>query len=70
MMILAEGVSEPKEINKLWLYMLKDGPSPYYMIDQIDLGLVAFIEDNYVSEHHLDTALTVDWLRQNYIKED
>ncbi|KAH6672896.1 hypothetical protein B0J14DRAFT_563393 [Halenospora varia] len=69
MMILAEGVSGLKEINKLWPYMLKDGPSPCYMIDQIGLDPVAFIEDNYVSERHLDTALTVDWLRQNYIKQ-
>lgn len=30
---------------------------------------MAFIEDNYIEERHLQSALTVDWLRKNYIDQ-
>jgi hypothetical protein len=33
------------------------------------LDTVAFIEDNYIEERHLDSKLTVDWLRQNFIDQ-
>lgn len=68
--ILAEGVSEPKEIDKLWLNMFNSkNPGPCALMDQVGLDTVAFIEDNYVQERHLDTALTVDWLRYNYVAQ-
>lgn len=69
MMILAEGVSEPKEIDKLWLHMFQNAPGPCAQMDQVGLDTVAFIEDNYVKERHLDTSLTTDWLRYNYVNQ-
>ncbi|KAL2001164.1 hypothetical protein VTN02DRAFT_2147 [Thermoascus thermophilus] len=69
LLILSEGVSEPQEIDKLWEHMFKHGPPPCQLMDQIGLDTVAFIEDNYVAERHLDGSQTVDWLRENYIKE-
>ncbi|KAJ9295529.1 hypothetical protein DTO271G3_5985 [Paecilomyces variotii] len=67
--ILAEEVSEPAEIDKLWDHMFKKGPSPCHLMDQIGLDTVAFIEDNYIEERKLDPTLTVDFLREKYIKQ-
>lgn len=69
MTILAEGVSEPKEIDKIWLEMFHNGPGPCAFMDQVGLDTVAFIEDNYIDERHLSSELTVDWLRKNYIEQ-
>ncbi|RFU23880.1 hypothetical protein B7463_g12460, partial [Scytalidium lignicola] len=67
--ILADEVSEPAEIDKLWDQMFKNRLPPYKLIDQTNLDTVAFIEDNYIEERNLDGSLTVDWPRNNYIKE-
>lgn len=39
------------------------------MMDTVGLDTVAFIEDNYINERRLDGKKTVDWLRENYIKQ-
>jgi 3-hydroxyacyl-CoA dehydrogenase len=55
LLIMAEGVSEPKEIDKLFLTMFKDNPvGPCGMMDAVGLDTVAFIEDNYVQERNGD----------------
>ncbi|KAF7594644.1 hypothetical protein BBP40_008734 [Aspergillus hancockii] len=69
LMILAEGVSEPKEIDKLWVEMFTNAPGPCAMMDKVGLDTVASIEDNYVEERGLDPALTTRWLRHNYIEQ-
>lgn len=69
MTILAEGVSEPKEIDKIWVEMFKNANGPCAFMDQVGLDTVAFIEDHYIAERHLDSALTVDWLRKTYISQ-
>lgn len=69
MCILAEGVSEPKEIDKIWVEMFRNASGPCAFMDEVGLDTVAFIEDHYIEERHLDSALTVDWLRQNYISQ-
>jgi len=68
-MILAEEVSDPAEIDKLWSIMFKAQISPCRLMDQIGLDTVAFIEDNYIQERKLDGTLTVDWLRRNYVDQ-
>ena len=70
MMILAEDVSSAAEIDLLWenMFQLPTSLPPCKLMDQIGLDTVAFIEDNYVGERGLDTTLTVDWLREKYIK--
>ncbi|KAL1873682.1 hypothetical protein Plec18167_006199 [Paecilomyces lecythidis] len=67
--ILAEGVSEPGEVDKIWDHMFKNGTSPCRLMDQIGLDTVAFVENTYIEERKLDGSLTVDFLRENYIKE-
>jgi sugar lactone lactonase YvrE len=62
-------VSEPKEIDKLFMTMFKDNPNgPCGMMDAVGLDTVAFIEDNYVQERHLDPT-ACDWLRKNYVEQ-
>ncbi|KAH8195894.1 hypothetical protein TruAng_009940 [Truncatella angustata] len=69
MTILAEGVSDPEQIDKLWKHMFQTEVAPCGFMDKIGLDTVAFIEDNYIQERKLDGALTVDWLRENYISQ-
>ncbi|KAE8160016.1 hypothetical protein BDV40DRAFT_302671 [Aspergillus tamarii] len=67
--ILAEGVSDPEQIDTLWMEMFGGTAGPCSMMDAVGLDTVAFIEDNYIQERHLDSAHTVDWLRKNYVNE-
>ncbi|KAJ5815543.1 Dehydrogenase multihelical [Penicillium riverlandense] len=67
MHMLSEGVSDPNEIDGLWEHFFKNGPLPCQLMDEVGLDTVAFIEDNYVKERGLNSALTVDWLRKEYI---
>ncbi|KAK9775037.1 hypothetical protein SCAR479_08311 [Seiridium cardinale] len=69
MTILAEGVSDPEQIDMLWGKMFKAKVTPCALMDQVGLDTVAFIEDNYIRERKLDGQLTVDWLRENYISQ-
>jgi 3-hydroxyacyl-CoA dehydrogenase len=67
LLIMAEGVSEPKEIDKLFLTMFKDNPvGPCGMMDAVGLDTVAFIEDNYVQERNGDPT-SRDWLQKNFV---
>ncbi|KAJ9628495.1 hypothetical protein H2203_002394 [Taxawa tesnikishii (nom. ined.)] len=65
--IIAEDVSDPGQIDKLWCQMFAAKVAPCALMDQVGLDTVAFIEDNYVKERGLDTTSTVDFLRKNYI---
>ncbi|KAE8155328.1 hypothetical protein BDV25DRAFT_126014 [Aspergillus avenaceus] len=67
--ILAEGVSTPDEVDKLWSEVFTESFRPCSMMDQVGLDTVASIEDNYIIERRLDASLTVDWLRRNYIEQ-
>jgi 3-hydroxyacyl-CoA dehydrogenase/DNA-binding beta-propeller fold protein YncE len=67
LLIMAEGVSEPKEIDKLFMTMFKNNPvGPCGMMDAVGLDTVAFIEDNYVQERKLDSTAR-DWLQTNFV---
>jgi 3-hydroxyacyl-CoA dehydrogenase len=68
-MIMAEGVSDAQEIDMLWANMFKTDIGPCMMMDKVGLDTVAFIEDNYIRERGLDSKLTADWLRENYISQ-
>lgn len=70
MLILSEEVSSPKEIDVLFEQMFQTSSSmpPCRMMDQVGLDTVAFIEDHYIQERGLDSKMTVDWLRDNYIE--
>ncbi|KAK5651696.1 hypothetical protein OQA88_11762 [Cercophora sp. LCS_1] len=67
--ILAEGVSDASEIDKLWAHMFGASVTPCRLMDQVGLDTVAFIEDNYMRERNLSGEFTVDWLRDHYISQ-
>ncbi|KAL5043097.1 hypothetical protein BDW71DRAFT_130123 [Aspergillus fruticulosus] len=71
MLILAEDVSTPEEIDLLWtnMFQLPTSSPPCRLMDKIGLDTVAFIEDNYIQERGLDGKMTVDWLRKGYIDQ-
>lgn len=69
MMMLAEGVTEPPEIDLLFEHMFRAKILPCQLMDKIGLDTVAFIEDNYIQERNLDGTMTVDWLREQYLRQ-
>ncbi|KAL4747055.1 hypothetical protein BDW72DRAFT_209896 [Aspergillus terricola var. indicus] len=71
MLILAEDVSTPEEIDLLWtnMFQLPTSSPPCQLMDKIGLDTVAFIEDNYIQERGLDGSMTADWLRKRYIDQ-
>jgi 3-hydroxyacyl-CoA dehydrogenase len=69
LLILAEGVSEPEEIDRLFLTMFKDNPNgPCAVMDAVGLDTVAFIENNYVEERGIDSTAR-DWVIKNYVEK-
>jgi 3-hydroxyacyl-CoA dehydrogenase/sugar lactone lactonase YvrE len=67
LLIMAEGVSDPKEIDMLFKTMFNNNPvGPCGMMDAVGLDTVAFIEDNYVQERKLDPTAR-DWLQKNFV---
>lgn len=66
---MAEDVSDPAEIDKLWEHMFQARVLPCQLMDRIGLDTVAFIEDNYIQERGLDGTRTADFLRQTYISQ-
>ncbi|OAA73353.1 NAD(P)-binding domain protein [Cordyceps fumosorosea ARSEF 2679] len=66
--ILAEGVSTPEEVDKLWLEVWGGNKSgPVAMMDAVGLDTVSFIEQHYISERGLPNT-PVDFLK-TYIDE-
>ncbi|KAM7194186.1 NAD(P)-binding protein [Naviculisporaceae sp. PSN 640] len=70
LMIMAEGVSVPHEIDELWDEILvKPGVGPCKMMDNAGLDTIALIEDHYVEERGLDSSLTSDFLWREYVNK-
>ncbi|RYN43740.1 hypothetical protein AA0112_g257 [Alternaria arborescens] len=69
LLIMAEGVSEPEEIDRLFLTMFKNNPvGPCGMMDAVGLDTVAFIENNYVQERGGDPTAR-DWVQKNFVEK-
>lgn len=69
LLIMAEGVSEPEEIDRLFLTMFKENPvGPCGMMDAVGLDTVAFIENNYVEERGGDPTAR-DWVQKNFVEK-
>jgi 3-hydroxyacyl-CoA dehydrogenase len=70
MTVLAEGVSTPEEIDRLWSEMFSDpSTGPCAMMDEEGLEEVAETEDEYIRDSHLDSTFTSDYLRMKYIQD-
>ncbi|ROV94393.1 hypothetical protein VSDG_05973 [Cytospora chrysosperma] len=69
MMILAEEVSTPEQIDGMFSTMFHSAFGPCQMMDDVGLDTVAFIEKHYIVERGLPSENTVDWLQANYIDQ-
>ncbi|TEY77512.1 hypothetical protein BOTCAL_0054g00170 [Botryotinia calthae] len=71
LMILAEGVSTPGELDRVWVEMFGGGKGMGLcaMMDGVGLDTVAFIEEHYLKERRLPSDHTVDFLKKNYLEE-
>ncbi|KAH8690712.1 hypothetical protein BGW36DRAFT_401091 [Talaromyces proteolyticus] len=68
LMILAEGVTDPKEIDELFVELFGAKTGPCAAMDGVGLDTVALIEENYIKERGLP-SYPVDWLRKNYVSQ-
>ncbi|KAI9650425.1 hypothetical protein NHQ30_000439 [Ciborinia camelliae] len=71
LMILAEGVSTPEELDSVWVEMFGGGKGrgPCAGMDAVGLDTVALIEEHYVKERGLPSEHTVEFLKKNYLAE-
>ncbi|KAL2203235.1 hypothetical protein CC79DRAFT_1337882 [Sarocladium strictum] len=65
--ILAEEVATPEEIDGLWMEMFGSPQGPSFMMDNVGLDTVSFIEQHYVAERGLPNT-AVEFL-QKYIDQ-
>lgn len=68
LMILAEGVTGPEQIDELFVEMFGAKSGPCAMMDGVGLDTVALIEENYIKERGLP-SYPVEWLRNNYVSK-
>ncbi|KAK7756488.1 hypothetical protein SLS62_001322 [Diatrype stigma] len=67
--ILSEGVSDPEELDSVWIEMFGSNRSgPCAMMDAVGLDTVSLIEQHYVEERHLPAENTVGFLKK-YLDE-
>ncbi|KAJ6151610.1 Dehydrogenase multihelical [Penicillium chermesinum] len=67
--ILSDGVSDPHQMDLLWEHFFKNGPLPCQLMDEVGLDIIALIEDDYVKERSLNSKLSADWLRREFIEK-
>lgn len=66
LIVMAEGVAEPEEIDTLFKDWFHAEDGPCRMMDNVGLDTVYNIEKNYVQELGL-TSTHLEWLKANYI---
>jgi 3-hydroxyacyl-CoA dehydrogenase len=67
--ILAEGVSDADQLDRVFMEMFHSPAGPCAMMDSVGLDTVAFIEEHYMKERGLSGEKTVDFLKKNYIDQ-
>ncbi|RJE25563.1 3-hydroxyacyl-CoA dehydrogenase [Aspergillus sclerotialis] len=67
MMVLAEGVVNPEDIDTVFRLGFQTRLGPCEMMDQVGLHTVCDIEDHYLKERVYLPSYAVDFIRQNYV---
>ncbi|KAI4215914.1 MAG: hypothetical protein LQ351_001902 [Letrouitia transgressa] len=67
MMVLADEVGTPEEIDKLFRYSFSSQQAPCNMMDDVGLQTVCNIEDHYIKERGCLPRYPVDYIRRNYV---
>ncbi|KAK3951792.1 armadillo-type protein [Pseudoneurospora amorphoporcata] len=69
LMVLADGVASPKELDAVWTEMfIKNGSPPCTLMDSVGLDTVSLIEKHYIQERGLQDRGVLPFL-QKYIDE-
>ncbi|KAI4161795.1 MAG: hypothetical protein LQ342_004628 [Letrouitia transgressa] len=67
MMVLADEIGTPEEIDKLFRYSFSSQRAPCTMMDEVGLQTVCNIEDHYIKERGYLPRYPVDYIRQHYV---
>lgn len=67
MMVLADNVGTPEDIDKLFRYSVQSQAVPCDVMDNVGLETVYNIEDDYIAERKNIPAYSVEYVRKNYI---
>ncbi|KIL90178.1 hypothetical protein FAVG1_06917 [Fusarium avenaceum] len=65
LMVIAEGVSDPQTIDRVWMDMYQSPAGPCTMMG-VGLDTVEHIEENYVEKRDLPKNV-LEWLHENYV---
>lgn len=68
LMVMAEGVAAPEDIDSLFRSNFHSEFAPCEMMDRVGLDTVYNIEAHYVAERGLPT-LPLDWLKKEYLEK-
>lgn len=68
LIVLAEGVSTPEQLDHVWMEMFGGKAGPCAMMDAVGLDTVSFIEDHYVKERGLHEDRMLAFLK-SYIDQ-
>lgn len=69
LLVLAEGVAEPSEVDAMFKNCLGSAIGPCQLMDQVGLDTVYNIESHYVAERGID-ATPMEWLKANYLDKN
>ena len=69
MMLLAEGVASPEDIDTVFRLCLHTKLGPCETMDQVGLNTVCDIEEHYLKEREYLPAYAVNFIRQNYVEK-
>ncbi|KAL8718079.1 MAG: hypothetical protein Q9225_004750 [Loekoesia sp. 1 TL-2023] len=69
MMVLADQVGTPEDIDKLFRYSFQSKGAPCDLMDKVGLETVCNIEDHYIAERKNIPTYPVEYIRENYVKK-
>ena len=69
MMVLADNVGTPGDIDKLFRYGFQSQGAPCDLMDKVGLETVCNIEDHYIAERKNIPKYPVDYVRENYVDQ-
>lgn len=69
MMVLADGIGTPEDIDKLFRYSFHSKGAPCDLMDKVGLQTVCNIEDHYIQERGNIPRYPVEYIRKNYVDQ-
>lgn len=67
MMVLADHVGTPEDIDKLFRYSFQSQGAPCDFMDRVGLETVCNIEEHYIEERKNISVYPVEYIRKNYV---